>query len=141
MPSASVPVCKKFPGNYRELERIATFVLGHARKLPFNSKQLYAIELSVDEACSNIIDHAYHGEGVGEIFVSLELREASIVIVLEDHGCRFDPGEVGEPDLTSPLQARRERGLGVYTIHRLMDEVRFDFSKPGVNRLQMIKQL
>ena len=90
---------------------------------------------------SNVIDHAYAGEGHGHLHLTVESLNNQLKIVLEDHGNPFDPSAVAEPDLTSPLEIRSERGLGVYMMVKLMDSVVFDFSEPGTNRLTMIKKV
>lgn len=129
----------KFPARYDHLRAISAFVMDAIKDAPFDSRQRYAIDLAVDEACSNVIDHAYGGEDQGEIRIMLELNEAGLTITIQDDGAPFDPGCVAEPDLTSPLETRCERGLGVYLIHEVMDEASWDFSTPGVNQLTLLK--
>ena len=60
-----------FPGNYSSLTKIGDFVTQAAKSLGFESFDLYKIETAVDEACSNIIEHAYGQEGKGNIEVSV----------------------------------------------------------------------
>lgn len=129
----------KFPARYDHLRAISAFVLDAIKDAPFDSRQRYAIDLAVDEACSNVIDHAYGGEGQGEIRILLEFNETGLIITIQDDGATFDPGCVAEPDLTSPLETRCERGLGVFLIHEVMDEAAYDFSCPGVNQLRLVK--
>lgn len=131
----------QFEGEYKHLKAMAEFVMTEAHKLPFTSKELYAIELAMDEAASNVIDHAYQGEGIGHLQLTVESLADGLKIILEDHGAPFDPSMVVEPDLTSPLEIRSERGLGVYTMYKMMDSVVFDFNEPGTNRLTMIKKV
>jgi serine/threonine-protein kinase RsbW len=131
---------RSFNAVYSELEAMSKFVLEAARSYDFDSKTRYNIELSVDEACANIIDHSYKGEGLGTIRITIELHSSALVIILEDKGQSFDPLSVALPDLTSPLELRKERGLGVYTIRKLMDQVRYEFPEPGHNRLVMVKK-
>lgn len=128
-----------FPARSDHLSAISAFVMDAIKDAPFNARQRYAIDLAVDEACSNVIDHAYGGEDRGEIKISLELLQTGIKIIIQDHGAPFDPDCVAAPDLTSPLETRSERGLGVFLIREVMDEAEYDFSVPGVNQLTMVK--
>lgn len=128
-----------FPARYDHLRSISVFVMDAIKEAPFTDRQRYAIDLAVDEACSNVIDHAYGGSGQGEIRVQLNLDEKGLKITIQDDGTSFDPGCVAEPDLTSPLETRCERGLGVFLIREVMDEARYDFSLPGVNQLTLVK--
>ena len=129
----------KFPARHDHLRAISSFVMDAIKDSPFDSRQRYAIDLAVDEACSNVIDHAYRGDEQGEIRINLELDEHGLRLSIQDDGAPFDPDCVVEPDLTSPLETRCERGLGVYLIHKLMDEVYYDFSSQGVNQVTMVK--
>ena len=129
----------RFPARYDHLRAISAFVMDAIKDSPFDSRQRYAIDLAVDEACSNVIDHAYAGDDQGEIRIILDFLEIGLKITIQDDGAPFDPDCVVEPDLTSPLETRCERGLGVYLIHEVMDEASWDFSTPGVNQLTLLK--
>jgi serine/threonine-protein kinase RsbW len=129
----------RFPAHYDHLRAISAFVMDTIKYSPFDSRQRYAIDLAVDEACSNVIDHAYGGNDQGEIRISLDLIESGLRITIEDDGAPFNPDCVAEPDLTSPIETRCERGLGVYLIREVMDEATYDFSTPGLNKLTLVK--
>lgn len=128
-----------FLAKHDQLKAISTFILQAIKDAPFDDRQRYAIDLAVDEACSNIIDHAYGGNTQGEIKILLEITELGLIITIRDNGAAFDPACVAEPDLTSPLETRCERGLGVFLIREVMDEAAYDFSNPYVNQLTMVK--
>lgn len=128
-----------FPARHDHLRAISAFVMDAIKDAPFDNRQRYAIDLAVDEACSNVIDHAYIGNDQGEIQISLDLTETGLKLTIRDDGAPFDPDCVAEPDLTSPLETRCERGLGVYLIREVMDEAAYDFSCPGVNQLTLVK--
>ena len=106
-----------FPAQYTSLGPISVLVRDYAQRAGFDNKQLYDIELAVDEACSNIIDHAYPTEQKGEMLLEMELDDKGITIMLQDQGQSFNPQDVPSPDLVSDVVDRRERGLGVFLIH------------------------
>ncbi len=128
-----------FPGVYKSLEPIANFVEIEAKKLPFTDKELYGILLAVDEACANIIDHAYCCEGAGDIKVTVTARRNHLFLQFEDKGSPCALDDVQMPDLSSPLEERSERGLGVYTMRKMMDEVKLERVDGMINRLTMKK--
>jgi len=128
-----------FPGNFGSLEGISEFIVKKAQKAGFSPNDVYAIQTAVDEACSNIIDHAYGGENKGEIFIKVTETKENLKIVLRDQGEPFDPENVPEPDLTSALEHRKERGLGIFFMQKLMDEVIFEFSEKRGNKLTLVK--
>jgi serine/threonine-protein kinase RsbW len=128
-----------FSARFENLEKICNFVDEIAKQAGFDEMARYSIKTAVDEACSNIIDHAYGGEGDGDIECTCKTIDDSIKVILRDHGQSFDPAMVPEPDLFSPIEIRKEHGLGLYFMRKLMDEVHFEFSDKTGNVLTMVK--
>lgn len=106
--------------------------------LPDNAA--FACELATDEACTNIIEHAYEGRGDGMIRVSCWTENGAFVVQFHDQGVAFDPTEIQEPLLTEELAERPLGGLGMHFMRSLMDEVRFDFDPIQGNMLTMTKR-
>ena len=129
-----------FPATPSTLIHISNFVRDYAEKLPFSHKQIYEIDLAVDEAVSNIIDHAYKGLGRGDVRFKINHTDEAMTIVLADDGKAVEFSKVPKPDLTSPLAERSERGLGVFLIHQMMDEVYYEPNYGEGNQLTMIKR-
>jgi serine/threonine-protein kinase RsbW len=130
---------RSFPANFKSLSNISDFIVTSSEKAGFNPDDVYAIQTAVDEACSNIIDHAYGGENLGEIQIQVTQVKNGIQIILRDEGNPFDPDDVPDPDITSPLEIRKERGLGIFFMRKLMDRVIFEFSNKKGNTLTLIK--
>lgn len=130
---------KTFRANYQNLAAISRFIVEQSEQAGFSPSDIYAIQTAVDEACSNIIDHAYGGEDLGEIEINVRQIENGIQIILTDFGDPFEPEEVPEPDITSPLEIRKERGLGIFFMRSLMDHVQFEFSSTDGNTLTLVK--
>lgn len=129
----------KFPGRYDSLEKIAVLVQQAAQELGLDSCAAYAVETAVDEACSNIIEHAYGGENKGTIELTYSIEGCELIITLRDHGKRFNPKNVSNPNLSAPLKNRHAHGLGLYFMRQWMDEVRFDRIEES-NVLTMVKR-
>jgi serine/threonine-protein kinase RsbW len=128
-----------FPGTYDSLTGIVDFVTAAAKKAGLDMRGVHAVQLAVDEACSNIIQHAYGGEGRGYIKCTCCIDSDGLTMTLTDHGASFDPDSVPEPDLQGDLECRAEGGLGVYIMRQLMDEVRYEFTPDAGNVLTMVK--
>lgn len=130
---------KSFPGSYESLAGIGDFVRKFAQVAGFKKFAIYSIEMAVDEACSNIIEHAYGGEGKGSIRCTCTASDNTLTIVLKDRGKPFDPSNVSKPNLSKDLNEREAHGLGLYFIRQWMDEIYF--STNGVeNILTMVKK-
>jgi serine/threonine-protein kinase RsbW len=132
-------VTKSFPGRYSSLAKIGDFVRKVAQSAAFESFAIYSIEMAVDEACSNIIEHAYGGEGKGSIRCTCAVTEKDITIVLQDTGHSFNPTSIPQPNLSDDLDDREAHGLGLYFIHQWMDEVHFETTR-SQNTLTMMKR-
>lgn len=96
------------------------------------------MRMAVDEACSNIIEHAYGGEDRGDINLRCQKLPSRLKVTIKDHGEPFNPALVAEPDIHAPLEERDSGGLGLFLMRQLMDEVTFEFSPKG-NVLVMVK--
>jgi serine/threonine-protein kinase RsbW len=133
-------VSRTFPGLYESLASIGQFVRAQALISGLDDKAVYQVEMAVDEACSNIIEHAYGSENKGEIALTCQSDEKGFTVVLRDTGRPFNPDSVDLPDLTTGLEERESHGLGLFFIREWMDQVHFDY-KPGVgNILTMFKR-
>jgi serine/threonine-protein kinase RsbW len=129
-----------YPGNYTSLEPISQFVIQAAQDAGLNEHEIYQVELAVDEACCNIIDHAYGGENRGDMQCSVEIGDGKLTVTLKDRGRPFDPASVPQPVFNVPIQKLKKRGVGVYLMHKIMDELRYETSPENGNTLVMVKR-
>lgn len=128
-----------FPGRYESLASIAEYVRLESKSAGLSYKETFELETAVDEAVSNIIEHAYGGEGIGAIVCTCEQIEDGIQVILEDSGQPFDPSCVPNPDLNAQLKNRKNHGLGYFLMCQLMDDVQFEFTE-NKNRLTLTKR-
>lgn len=126
-------------GRFDNLAKIREFAARAAERLGFGERGVYHVKLCVDEACSNIIEHAYGGEDRGDIQCALELHPDRLVILLRDWGRSFDPSQVPNPDFSKPIEEASLRGAGLYLMRELMDQVEFSFSDEEGNLLRLVK--
>ena len=130
---------KIFAGEFSNLSKISEFIAEQTQEVGLNERATYEVQLAVDEACSNIIEHAYGGEGKGEIEITCNVTADGIEIVLKDKGKPFDPDIVKEIEVGGPLEDLGNRGSGVFLMRKLMDEVQFEFTKKSGTTLRMKK--
>ena len=112
-----------------------------AQQAGFEPSTLYQIELVVDEACANVIQHAYADLEPGDMAVACYLDGRRFLIEVRDWGRSFDPQTVPEPDVEAPLEERSLGGLGLFLIREFMDEIEFSFDPDEGNVLTMVKRL
>ncbi len=121
--------------------RAVEFVRESARAVGLDDRLQGQLQLAVDEACANVVDHAYQDLEPGDMEVSCGLTDQAFVVCVRDWGRGFDLDAVSVPDVTAPLQDRALGGLGLYLIQRVMDEVRLTLDPRKGNVLTMIKRL
>ena len=96
------------------------------------------IVLAVDEACQNIIRHAYGVDRDGEIVLEIERQGETLVFSLVDFAPPVDPARVKPRDLDDV----RPGGLGTHLIRKVMDSADFIEPPPGCgNLLRMVKRI
>ena len=128
-----------YPGRFDSLEKISKFIETVSKAAGFDEMGVYAIQTAVDEAFSNIIDHAYGGETADVIELACTNSDKGLKIVMHDHGRPFNPTKVPVPNKHKRLRDIKEGGLGLYFMRQLMDEVYFEFSPGTGNTLTMVK--
>ncbi len=123
------------------LSRIREFVRDRCTEKSVSSQVIDKIVLAVDEACSNIIKHAYRLSPDGDIQLTIRFVHGDCVIELLDRGVSFDLNAVPSPDMKSYLAQHRVGGLGIHLMRMLMDGVEYHPSGEGNNRLVLRKHL
>ena len=135
-----------FPARYETIVSICEFVRVGAEAAGFSEDEQFRVELACDEACANIIDHAYGGENKGKITVRVETVGDRLIITLHDTGRAFKPHLIPKPD--RPLQIKTDAdlerlqagGLGLHFMRTIMDDVQFFFDASKGNTLIMEKK-
>ena len=122
-----------------QLTTIREFVSRSGRELDLDERTIYDLQLAVDEACTNVIQHAYAGRG-GAMEVTVEPDEGGVRVTVRDWGEPFEFQKVPEPNVATPLEQRELGGLGLFLMHQVMDDVLFDFDAEQGNTLTMVKR-
>lgn len=97
----------------------------------FTDKQLLHIEMITEEACLNVIQHAFEPGEEGRFDLILIRQPGCIVIAIEDQGLPFDHTEL----------EKAQGGLGMRLMRGLADEVKFYSMGKRGKRVELIKNL
>ena len=139
------PIERKFtlhvPSSTENLALIREFVSSIGAQAGMNAEEVANIELAVDEACANVIEHAYGYDVTKEVVVRAILDDDTLWIKIVDTGPGFDPNTVGEEDLPHLIEQHRSGGLGMRIMRTLMDEVRYEIIPGQKNELHMMKKI
>jgi serine/threonine-protein kinase RsbW len=129
----------KIPSQTDNLELIRVFVSRVAKKVGFNDEDVGKIELSVDEAVTNAIEHAYQNDENKMIDIAIKIDYQKFTVVITDRGKGFHLSDVDVPDMRSYLAELRVGGLGIYLMKTLMDKVDYHSNPAGKNEVRMVK--
>ena len=127
-------------GYFKNLADVSRFIGQAAVRAGLDERATYAVRMAVDEACTNIIQHAYGGEGRGQIRLVSETQAEGLQVTIYDQGRPFEPSQVPELDPETPLPERQPGGMGLFFIRNLMDTVEFRFGTPRGNQLILFKR-
>jgi serine/threonine-protein kinase RsbW len=136
---------KKFtlqvPSSTENLALIREFVTTIGGQAGLIDSEISNVELAVDEACANVIEHAYGYDLTKEVIVRAVFDDEALQISVIDEGQGFDPGKVKQEDVAELAHDRKSGGLGLRLIHTLMDEVTYEFTPGQKNELHMTKKI
>ena len=131
----------RVPARHDNLRTISYFIHGIGYRLSLSDKALFDLELAVEEAATNIINHAYPGEQKGDILLEADEVGDFVQLTLTDWGVPLNPNDVKPFDINEPIETRIKGGMGLHFIHRLMDgverETTSELGQP--NRLKLVK--
>ncbi|OCL27002.1 anti-sigma F factor [Orenia metallireducens] len=110
-------------------------VASFASQLNFTLAELEEIKVAISEAVSNSIIHGYKG-GVGEIDISMRVKEHQLEIIIEDQGCGIEDIKTAcEPAYTTADRM----GLGLVFIDSFMDKFEIESKVNQGTTLKMVK--
>jgi len=101
-------------------------------------ENLDCMVMAINEACMNVMQHAYHGKDDGEIVIEFWKDDTELLIRIYDFADQVNLDTIKSRD----LEDVRPGGLGVHIIHQVMDKVEYKNNTDSVgNVLEMRKQL
>lgn len=131
----------KVKSKTENLSVIRDFISTSAYETGMKPDAVENIILAVDEACTNIIKHAYKSIPDGELIIKTKSTLSRFVVSITDFGKSFEPEMIPEPDLQKYYRQKRVGGLGMYLMKTLMDDVKY-VSIPGkYNEVLLSKNL
>jgi anti-sigma regulatory factor (Ser/Thr protein kinase) len=106
------------------MSQVRACVREAAAAFGFDETTVMKLVLAVDEACTNIIRHAYKGETHHPIEIEVDTRGDTWEVRIRDYGERCHPSKLKGRE----LHEVRPGGLGLHFIRQAFDEVHFDHS-------------
>ena len=129
------------PSSTENLAMIRDFVGNIGQRAGMSPGELVKLELAVDEACANVIEHAYGSDDTREVTVKAILDSETVQIQIVDTGRGFDPAAIEQINIEELAQRRKSGGLGMRLIRSVMDKVEYQIVPGQKNELRMVKRL
>jgi len=123
MKHAEVKVTVK--NRIEDLLRVNSLFESFATQHDISGRLRYHLLVSIEEILTNIIKYGFDEEGVHPIHITFRRVEEQIEMEFEDRGREFNPLEIGDPDLDSPIEDRQLGGLGIHLVKKMVDEAKY----------------
>jgi anti-sigma regulatory factor (Ser/Thr protein kinase) len=106
-------------------------------RLNFGDRDAFRVGVTIEEACVNVIEHAYAPGEAGDFTLRARIERSSLVISVEDRGLPRDPFARSAFDLDNPVAP----GLGTRILEGMADEVRYLALGRGGKAIEMFIRL
>ncbi|GIX41470.1 MAG: hypothetical protein KatS3mg129_1203 [Leptospiraceae bacterium] len=103
--------------------------------------ELNRIILAIDEILSNIIEHGYKLKANNFIYIDFQLFDKKLIVKIEDNAPHFNILNYTDPDLEQHANKGKPRGLGLFLVRSIMDEIQYEPKIPEGNINILIKHL
>lgn len=123
----TIPAASEFVG----VVRLA--ISGVATRMNYTIEEIEDIKISISEACTNAIQHAYENSddmSKNTIEIEATIYNDRLEIIVKDFGKGFDLGILGTDEQKEKSQEKFGLGLGLTFVKSLMDDTEFS-SEPG----------
>ncbi len=131
-----VLLAEQFKASAGELKQIRHKIMQVAEEVDFDQACCQQIILSLDEAITNIIRHAYKNIKDGEIELEIKKQNKTLVFYLRDFAPEVYDSSIRPRDLSNPLPGQ----MGINFIDTVMDSWEFATPKDGYGNLLIMKK-
>ena len=123
----------------RHLLAVRDFISRMARHGGLAPEEVHKIVLAIDEAVTNIIEYGYNKGEQGTIELEADWEKDKFQVVIRDSARVFNPEAIPSPDMEEHVKAGRKKGLGLFLMRQIMDEVRYRYKDGVQNELTLVK--
>ena len=121
-----------------DLLRVNSVFESFATQHEIGGRLRYHLLVSIEEILTNIIKYGFDEEGVHPIHITFRHINEKVEMEFEDRGREFNPLEISEPDLDTPIENRQLGGLGIHLVKKMMDEAKY--RREGDRNILMLRK-
>jgi anti-sigma regulatory factor (Ser/Thr protein kinase) len=123
----------------RHLVAVREFIGRMSKRPEMPPEDAHKIILAVDEAVTNIIEHGYNRGEKGSIEIEAEWEGDKFRVTIRDSARVFNPESIPSPVVEEHVKAGRKKGLGLFLMRQIMDEVKYRYKDGVQNELTLVK--
>ena len=130
----------RVPGELDSLSLLRSIVTHTAERAGLQTADVNQMEMAVDEACTNIIEHGYASLSTRpDILLSVQVVGNKFIVEITDFGTPFDVESYTPPSFPEHWEGGNTRGAGVFLIKQCMDETAYESLPEHGNKLRLVK--
>lgn len=122
------------------LNKLAEFIENFGEEHELSPKNIFELNLILDELITNIISYAYEDDSDHIIELDINKEKDELKIQVIDDGKEFNPLEKEEVKLDEDLDERKIGGLGIHIVKEKTDEIKYK-RESNKNILMLKKKL
>jgi anti-sigma regulatory factor (Ser/Thr protein kinase) len=108
-----------------ELDKLSQWVERLGEELDLSPRQVFHLNLALEEVVTNVMKYAYGPEVDLPIGVEMEAGPEMVRVRVTDQGPEFNPLALPPPETAAPLDERRVGGVGIYLTEQIMDKLSY----------------
>lgn len=129
----------RVPARPKYLAIIGTVVEWFAHQAGLSDEKCRELEVAVDEACTNVIRHAFSGPSEGEMSILCSPVDGGLAVTIADQGKPFHPEQGSQIAAEKRSRDPASGGRGLLLIRQLTDAIHYRWDEQEGNQLTLVK--
>ena len=129
------------PSDTSNLAMIRDFVERAAKRAEIDNTALDSFKLAVDEACANVMEHAYQRDSTKEVTIRVSYSSTELAVEVIDSGPTYDPTQFVPRELADLQALKKDGGMGIRLMKMATDDLVWSSDEHGHNCLRLVKHI
>lgn len=118
---------KSFKPQLESVNIIQEFVGKSLIRHNSDEKEIFKINILIEEIVVNIVKYAFKDIKKGSIDIEIDTTGDKIFLKILDNGIPFNLLEAKDPDIKAPLENRNPGGLGIFFVKQIAKGIEYSY--------------